>query len=191
MNFAENAGETSSSFKGGETMQVRIDITRRDYWKLNKYSVLHNPITGIIFFIIMLGAPLLLLVKLLGDSDDRTTAHIVATIITALVFGGLFDLMFYILLKIIVMFVPSGRLGVLGEHYIEIHEKGIHETTAVNDDFRYWKGVCSIKQSNEYIFVFLESYMAHIIPKRSFSSLQEAGAFYNNAVEFWSRERQR
>lgn len=186
MNFAENAGKTLSSYKGGETMQVRIDITRQDYWNINKYGVMHNPIMGTLFVIMMMGAPILLLIKLLGHSEDTTAIHIAATITTALVFGGLFDLVFYILLKILVMFMPSGKPGVLGEHLIEISEKGVYESTSVNEGLHFWQGVHSIRQDNRYIFIFIATTMAHSIPKRSFSSPREADEFFNRAIAYWN-----
>jgi hypothetical protein len=187
-NFAENAVETRSSCKGGKIMQVRIDITRQDYWKMNKYGIMHNPIMGTLFFLIMMGAPILLLVKLLGYSADRTTIHIAASIITALIFGGLVDLVFYILLKILVMIMLSGKQGVLGEHLIEISEKGVYESTSVNEGLHFWKGVQSIKQDKRYIFIFIEPTMAHAIPKRSFSSPREADEFFNAAIAYWNSD---
>lgn len=111
------------------------------------------------------------------------------SIFSALLLGLLFDIFAYFFLKGFIWIMPSNKPGLLGEHFIEITDAGLRETTAVNDSFYYWEGIQSIKQDSKYIYIFVNSIMAHIIPKRSFSTRQDAELFFKKAVEFRNKDK--
>lgn len=56
-----------------------------------------------------------------------------------------------------------------------------------NEDYIKWSGVRSVEQDKEYIFVFVDSIMAYIIPKRSFASEKESLEFYHQAQIYFAR----
>jgi hypothetical protein len=71
--------------------------------------------------------------------------------------------------------------GQLGSHKISLNDEGLVESTAVGESRTSWAGVDRVEQNREYIFIYTSPAGAHIIPKRAFSSLQEAECFYEIA----------
>lgn len=75
--------------------------------------------------------------------------------------------------------------GVLGEHVITILPEGVNERTVVSDLFRAWILVKSIEWTNDYIYLFLDTTTAHIVPARAFPSVEEAIKFRDLALSYW------
>jgi hypothetical protein len=71
--------------------------------------------------------------------------------------------------------------GQLGSHKISLNDEGLVESTAVGESRTSWAGVDRIEQNRDYIFIYTAPLAAHLIPKRAFSSLQEAECFYEIA----------
>jgi len=71
--------------------------------------------------------------------------------------------------------------GQLGKHRVVVSETGLVESTAVGESRTSWAGVDRIEQNQQYIFIYTSAAAAHMIPKRAFSSVQEAEAFYQLA----------
>jgi hypothetical protein len=71
--------------------------------------------------------------------------------------------------------------GQLGRHRLVLGEDGVVESTAVNESRTAWSGVDRVEQSADYIFIYTSPAAAHVIPKRAFSDLQEADAFFRLA----------
>lgn len=71
--------------------------------------------------------------------------------------------------------------GQLGAHKISLNETGLLESTVVGESRTSWGGVHRIEEDQDYIYIYTGPIAAHIIPKRAFSSLQEAKSFYHLA----------
>jgi len=74
--------------------------------------------------------------------------------------------------------------GVIGNHIIVIDAEGIREISAVGESRTSWEGVERIDQSDEYVFLYIGSVMAHVIPKRAFVGDHEATRFYEQAQSY-------
>ncbi len=160
-------------------MDVTIDITRMDYWEFNKYAILNIAKYRNNFLFSMISVPLLSFIIMLFIKLPFTYS-----LISSLVLGALADLLLiYFSKKAIMKFHDDGE-GFLGRHVIKIGSDGLTESTSVNQSFHSWKGIKLIKQNENYIFIFIDKAIAHIIPKRCFSSKKEAEDFYNLAVKF-------
>lgn len=171
-------------------MRVKFNIDRIDYWNFNKYTMLNIPKIRRNFILNMISVPIIILICLLFFKKSYDMTITVVFILT--VIGGIIgDLLLIGIVKLQVMKIPYNKDGLMGEHTIEIDEKGVRETTAVNDGFHLWEGIHSIKQDKEYIYIFLDSILAHIIPKKAFNSVNEANEFYNKSVEFWQYRKNR
>ena len=72
--------------------------------------------------------------------------------------------------------------GQLGVHKITLNESGVVERTVVGESHTTWAGVHRIEQDRDYIFIYTQAHAAHVIPKRGFSSAQQAEAFYHFAT---------
>ncbi len=58
----------------------------------------------------------------------------------------------------------------LGRHAMSFTEQGIHDATESYHSFTKWKGVKSVEESRNHLFIFFDTVAAHIIPKRAFST---------------------
>jgi len=71
--------------------------------------------------------------------------------------------------------------GILGSHTIIISEEGLQEITEVSESRSIWSGIERIEENEEYIFVYIGAYQAHVIPKRDFASKEDAKEFAEQA----------
>ncbi len=75
--------------------------------------------------------------------------------------------------------------GTFGQHTLKLGQDGVVETTEVGETRASWAGVERVTESETYIFIFLSSSMAHVIPKRSFASATQAEQFYQLAQDYY------
>ena len=78
----------------------------------------------------------------------------------------------------------DGPNGVFCEHVIELRDDGFSEETTVNKTFQSWKGVTGIDEAASYITIGVRMTGGHIIPKRAFSSPEEAREFVTAARRY-------
>lgn len=161
-------------------MRVKADITREDYWNFNKYAIFNVPYVRTTFILSALILPIVVLVIELLKNLSPSVIVVSMPVSTA---AG-FLLMIYITKKQ-AMGLPDKKEGLIGEHIFEIGKSGFKEITSVSRGSVSWNGVKSIMENEEYIFIFKDKMMGHIIPKRAFSSPEEAKEFYNKAISLW------
>lgn len=164
-------------------MKVTFDVNREDFWNLNKFIALHIRRFRVVTILYMLAGPIG--VALGGWFSD---IDLLIMILLTVIVGPLISLLLYKLTKNRIMQLPNLNSGTLGEHTIEINEAGLIEKTNVNDGFCSWAGVKDVLSNKYYIFIFIDTLMAHIIPKRAFSSEEEAENFYQSALTYWKQK---
>lgn len=165
-------------------MKIDIDINKNDYWICNKYMVFNTPKIRNTYIILLIAFPVFMIVLLSILLNNTITIYF--SIFTGFLIGIIADIFWIYLVKRQVMKFPDNKKGLLGKHTIEIIETGVNESTSVNEGFTYWKGIKEINQDKNSIYIILDTLMALIIPKRSFSSENEAIEFYNKALEYWT-----
>lgn len=67
--------------------------------------------------------------------------------------------------------------GILGDHEYEIMEQGLRERTSVNETLANWSGIKSIEKAKNFVFIELVSGSFHIIPRNSFTSIDDESCF--------------
>src|SRR5215208_3546675 len=72
--------------------------------------------------------------------------------------------------------------GRLGRHKLKLDETGLVETTAVGEARTLWGGVDRIEHDPGYIYIYTAPGAAHVIPRRSFNSHNEAEQFLQLAL---------
>ena len=75
--------------------------------------------------------------------------------------------------------------GLFCEHTIEISPEWLSEKTQVNESKVAWSTMKSLEEDPEYLFLFVDRLVAHVIPKCAFSSPHEAEVFLNTARRYW------
>ena len=68
--------------------------------------------------------------------------------------------------------------GQLGRHRLILDQDGLTESTAVGESRTRWAGVDRVEQNREYIYIYTSPAAAHVVPKRAFSTPEQAEAFY-------------
>lgn len=79
--------------------------------------------------------------------------------------------------------------GMIGEIELTISSEGIFEKSEAGDTKIKWSGVEKIEQNEQYVFVYIGSLMAYVIPKRTFPNESALQEFYSllNALRGASR----
>ena len=67
--------------------------------------------------------------------------------------------------------------GVIGRHDFKIKDSGLQHITITNNKLYKWEDIKSIQQSNSYIYIKINFYIFHIIPKRAFTTPKEFNKF--------------
>ena len=78
----------------------------------------------------------------------------------------------------------NGLSGILCEHTITIDPDGLTELTPVNQSMHYWRGIYRVDSTSEHIFIYIQQNQAHTIPRRSFSSPEQADQFFRTASDY-------
>lgn len=86
---------------------------------------------------------------------------------------------------VFLLLTASSKSGVLGEHEFEITPDGLLERTAANEGLNKWGGIFSVAKSPMQIYVRINSYLCHVIPRHGFSSDTEYEQFYRELHDRW------
>lgn len=77
--------------------------------------------------------------------------------------------------------------SVLGRHEMLLEENEVMERTSLNEMRNAWSGIERVVENERYIFIYLSSSAAHVIPKRAFAAPEEARSFFETARSFHGR----
>lgn len=69
--------------------------------------------------------------------------------------------------------------SVLTKHTVEIQPESFYEETKYNKSYFYWNGIYKVVRRPGFVAVYVTPHMAHIIPKRAFSSKTQMSSFIN------------
>ncbi|WP_243428283.1 YcxB family protein [Clostridium rhizosphaerae] len=157
-----------------------VNITLDDCWNFTKYSIRHDSKSKFKFYINVIAV--IFLVAFMSYLDYESLLQLILQIILSI------PISYYLMLFLIKWQSKSHAKrneGIIGEHTIEISEEGVREITKVNNSLHLWSGITKIKQDNSYIYIYIEEFRAHIIPKKSFKSEEEVNLFINSALIYW------
>lgn len=65
--------------------------------------------------------------------------------------------------------------GVVGQHTLEITERGLSERTEYNESLARWASVRRIHSTRRYLYIYVGDFNLHSVPKRCFAREQIAG----------------
>lgn len=77
--------------------------------------------------------------------------------------------------------------GILGDHDYEITEQGLLERTSVNETLANWSGIKGVKKAKHFVFIELVSGSFHIIPRNSFTSIDDENCFVSAIQNYAKR----
>lgn len=82
------------------------------------------------------------------------------------------------------IYAAAQSQGILGEHTLTLGAEGFATSCSANDSRVSWSGVERIDSDEQYIYIYTSPLQAHVIPKRAFSSDEEASSFMQAAERF-------
>ncbi|MHC4221134.1 MAG: YcxB family protein [Planctomycetota bacterium] len=156
-------------------MEIEVEITRKDFQEFNRYALKKNKGLKIFYLLLLMFLSLNLLLP--GVKKSLDISYIVAVIISVFIIYFVLLFIFKQITALIARYTPSKRGCILGLHKFRISKEGLWESTEHTESLCKWKGIKSIDTTEKYIFVFVDSNMGHVIPKRYFKSELESENF--------------
>lgn len=151
-------------------MKISMHITKEDYWKFNKFVMYSMPKYRKVMLANIIGLPLFLsiILKVIGKPW-------VYSIVVGVALGVLLNVFMYFSIKrkVIRWSASTENAAWLGDHTMEIAEQGIDETTPVGSAHYNWDAIPEIRMTKDYIYIFISSMQAHIIPLACLSNPSE------------------
>lgn len=151
-------------------MKISMHITKEDYWRFNKFVMYSMPKYRRIMLTNFIVLPLLLsiILKIIGKPWGYS-------VLVGISLGVLLDVFMYFSIKRKVMRLADSKENAawLGDHTIEFTEHGIDETTPVSSGHYNWVAIPEIRMTKDYIYIFISSMQAHIIPLACLSNQSE------------------
>lgn len=151
-------------------MKISMHITKEDYWRFNKFVMYSMPKYRKIMLLNRIGLPIFcsIIFKVIG----KTWAY---SILVGVALGALLNVFMYFSIKRKVMRWADSKENAawLGDHTMEITEQGVDETTPVGSAHYNWDAIPEIRMTKDYLYIFISSMQAHIIPLACLSTPTE------------------
>ena len=179
-------------------MEVTYELTPDDLWHYNQYYLRHkapfqsllltSPVTkiGFAFLSLIMLADTGIFIGSLFQHHRIDWGMLFGPVALAFVIPRLLPPTKKRLTKI-----TSQRPGFFCEHIVSISPEWLSERTTVNDTKMAWTTIQSIEEDENYFYLFTSKSVAHIVPKRAFSSPHEAQAFLSDARRYWGTAKTR
>ena len=167
-------------------MEVEYELTRDDLyafqWRAVFESARGRRARRTAYLLWLLAILLFAIVPAIGRDGISLSRVSLTFILVSLLFAFLFQscLERWLVAHAIRQMLKDERpdRGQLGRHRLTLDEDGLAESTAVGESRTRWAGVHRVEQSPDYIYIYTSSAAAHVVPKRAFSSPEQAEAFF-------------
>lgn len=167
-------------------MEIETDITRADLIKLNLYLLPREKSNRVTVAVLAAGIFIYLLI-----SKQPSSLGSLGIAVGASIGGGIAGLLAgFIVSLLFVSFTSSAKSGVLGRHIYRLTEEGLHESTVANEGTQKWQGIQAVGKSRHFIFLRINGYLFHFIPRRAFGTEQQFESFWVKARDYWQLAQQ-
>jgi len=156
-------------------MEVEAEMTRKDFKEFNQYVIKHKKIYKRAK--LLYSALLVLLVILLNTNKITDISYMAGQVVLVLLIYFVVILLLKPISGLFIKYTPAKGGSVLGKHKFRISDEGLWSSIESGESLLKWKGIQSIETTKKYIFVFVDTHMAHVIPKRCFKSEEESKQF--------------
>lgn len=155
-------------------MEIKIEFTRNDYLEFNKYYYFKKKFKK---SLIIPGFFILLWVVIMNFNESFNPILILTELVIFSLVWAVFMFISYKFSFYRISRIPDEKGEILGEKTYILSEDGLKELTKNGESFIKWIGIKSIEENENYIFIFIDKILAHVIPKRYFSDIQEMQKF--------------
>jgi hypothetical protein len=149
---------------------IQIHLTEEDYWQMNKFAMIKLYGKGMLIAVCLLPVAIVIIFRQMDYSW-------VQSIIIALISSAFANTMTYVRTKRKIKKLARESKGILGDQKLEITEQEIRWSNDMTAGTTQWKGLESFSETKQYFYIFINKASAHVIPKRSFETEDEAAHF--------------
>jgi hypothetical protein len=152
-------------------MKLEIEITRQDYLNFNLYhfrkkNLIQTALIGLIGLIILQ----------YSINKEKETVSIIAVVISSILYIFIFAVIMYFSLAWSKS-IPKDKGSCLGKKVYEFSEENISFSDNNSDGRFQWNAIKSLEEDSKAFYLYLDTIMALLIPKRYFVDKSEEQAF--------------
>ena len=180
--MADTTKQLSEAALPSTPLTVNFDLEPRDLKAFQAFASRHVPTIrraryfswGLIVFTSFYCA-----VTYLHKTGERIVAFFFTLVPLSLLCGALF-----LLLRVVMhwrAYTAEKMSGIICRHTVTLSEEGIHEVTPANESRWKWGATYSVADTQDHLFLFVNTQMAFIVPKRAFPDAGAAQQFLERA----------
>lgn len=163
---------------------VNVDITRGDLVRFTIRMVPRVRSNWITWLVVAAGIVFYVVLRNGWPTNSRQWA----VLSVAAIVGASAAILVGLLLSLLtILFRSNVHNGILGRHEFTFNDQGLVEHTSANETLIKWGGVASVERTSDYIHIFVAPCIAHLIPRRSFATLEHYEEFWNHAQRLVSK----
>lgn len=163
---------------------VNVDITRMDLVRFTIRMAPRVRSNWITWLVVAMGIVAYVVVR----NGWPATSRQWAVLVFAALVGASAAILAGLLISLLTVILRSNvHNGILGPHEFTFDERGLVERTTANETLIKWGGVASVERTSDYIHIFVAPCIAHLIPRRSFSSVEHYEEFWRDAQRLVSK----
>ena len=150
-------------------MIIKYENKLKDLLYFNMMSLFRLP-TGLIIILV-------LVLNIVTNYNEYMSRGLLFFLIHQVIFltGFLIIIILLSFILILIKLVTNGFKSVLCGHVMEFKDDGFTEKTEYNESKYMWEGVPKCIVKGNYIFIYVSSTIAHIIPRRYLSEVEITG----------------
>jgi len=162
-------------------MQIVAEIRRSDLAHLHFYLVPRLKGNWILVAVIALAV---IAWAIYTSRGPLTVTKLAIAVFSGLV-GGIIGTLIGTTLNLLGVLAMSSKGGVLGCHEYELRADGLFERTSANEQLAKWSGIDAIEMIGSLIYVRINGYLFHLIPRRSFATDSAYAEFFERLRSSW------
>ena len=155
-------------------MELEFSINRKDYSNFNKYYYFKKSIRKRLI-VVLIAAIAMPFITMYGEPFELLV-YLKLFLFVFLFFGSIYFGLGYIRIMTSGN-IPKSGLSILGDKKLITNEEGISVESELYNANIKWNGILSVEENSNYLYLFVDSVSAIIIPKRYFRDLQHYNEF--------------
>ena len=156
-------------------MILTIDITREDYADFNKFHFFKTKLKRTI----IIGATTLLILQLLIRRDQL---NLTFSVFSSILFVSIYIFMIYRGLNK-TKNIPAKNGSILGQKVMEFSLDKICYKTTNSEGSSDWTTIKKLEESSKAFYLYMDTNLAMVVPKRVFKDKSEEDAFKSLVVQ--------
>ena len=158
-------------------MEYEVNVRRMDLFKMQLFLLprLKQNYLFLVFLICCAG---------FGGASSVSKVGVLAWGMSSMFAALVIFFVLFLVGALIQVAFASAEKGFIGKTIYRINEKGFYEETQGTETMTLWKSIIRLYKFKSYLFVRINGFRIHMIPKREFSNAQEFELFCDEITRF-------